>query len=81
MPVHASMTKQVAAKSYGAVIVLMGDKLQESIEAAESIAKETGAVFIHPYDDHDIIRGQGSIGIEIIYVLACDIADYRPIIS
>jgi threonine dehydratase len=65
MPVHASMTKQIAAKSYGAAIVLRGDNLQESIEAAESIARETGAVFIHPYDDPDIIRGQGSIGIEI----------------
>jgi threonine dehydratase len=66
MPVHASMTKQIAAKSYGATIVLRGDNLQESIEAAESIAKETGAVFIHPYDDPDIICGQGTIGIEII---------------
>jgi threonine dehydratase len=65
MPVHASMTKQIAAKSYGATIVLRGDNLQESIEAAESIAKETGAVFIHPYDDPDIICGQGTIGIEI----------------
>jgi threonine dehydratase len=66
MPVHASMTKQVAAKSYGASIVLRGDDLQESIEAAASIAQETGAVFIHPYDDPDIIRGQGTVGIEIV---------------
>jgi threonine dehydratase len=66
MPVHASITKQMAAKSYGAAIILQGDDLQESIETAQSIAMETGAVFIHPYDDPDIINGQGTIGIEII---------------
>ncbi len=66
MPVHASMTKQTAAKRYGAEIILRGENLQESIEVAESIAKENGAVFIHPYDDPDIIRGQGTIGLEIM---------------
>ncbi|HVP94624.1 MAG TPA: threonine ammonia-lyase [Methanoregulaceae archaeon] len=66
MPVHASITKQMAARSYGARIILKGENLQESIEAAELIAKENGAVFIHPYDDPDIIHGQGTIGLEII---------------
>jgi len=66
MPVHASMTKQAATESYGAKIILDGENLQESIVVAESIAEETGAVFIHPYDDHDIMCGQGTIGLEII---------------
>jgi threonine dehydratase len=66
MPVHASMTKQAATASYGAKIILEGENLQESIEVAESIAEKTGAVFIHPYDDHDIMCGQGTIGLEII---------------
>lgn len=66
MPVHASISKQVAAKSYGAEIILKGGNLQESIEIAESISKTTGAIFIHPYNDPDIIAGQGTIGLEIL---------------
>jgi threonine dehydratase len=65
MPVHASISKQSAAKSYGAEIILKGENLQESIEIASSIASD-GRVFIHPYNDPDIIAGQGTIGLEIL---------------
>ncbi|MEI7432896.1 MAG: threonine ammonia-lyase [Methanomicrobiales archaeon] len=64
MPVHASLSKQAATKSYGADIILKGDDLQESIEIASALAVN-GATFIHPYNDPDIIAGQGTIGIEI----------------
>ncbi len=65
MPVHASLSKQAATKSYGATIILKGENLQESIETASALAMN-GALFIHPYDDPDIIAGQGTIGIEIL---------------
>ena len=65
MPVHASLSKQAATKSYGATIILKGENLQESIETASALAMN-GALFIHPYDDPDIIAGQGTIGIEIM---------------
>ena len=59
------LSKQTATKSYGAEIILRGENLQESIEIASVIAKD-GATFIHPYNDPDIIAGQGTIGLEIL---------------
>ena len=65
MPAHASLSKQAATKSYGAEIILKGENLQESIEVATAIGRG-GATFIHPYNDPDIIAGQGTIGLEIL---------------
>lgn len=65
MPVWASMGKQEATKSYGAEVILAGDSLAESISIARGMAEE-GRAFIHPYDDPDIIAGQGTIGLEIL---------------
>lgn len=65
MPVWASMGKQVATKSYGAEVILAGDSLAESISIARGMAEE-GRTFIHPYDDRDIIAGQGTVGLEIL---------------
>jgi threonine dehydratase len=64
MPTHASLSKQAATKSYGAEVVLKGEDLQESIEVATALAA-SGALFIHPYNDPDIIAGQGTIGLEM----------------
>lgn len=65
MPVWASMGKQEATKSYGAEVILAGDSLAESISIARGMAEE-GRTFIHPYDDRDIIAGQGTVGLEIL---------------
>lgn len=65
MPVWASLGKQEATRSYGAEVVLAGDSLAESISIAKDMA-EDGRTFIHPYDDEDIIAGQGTIGLEIL---------------
>jgi threonine dehydratase len=65
MPVHASLTKQVAARGYGAEVILSGTNLQESIDHARKVAGEEGLTFIHPYNDPDIIAGQGTIALEI----------------
>jgi threonine dehydratase len=65
MPVNASLSKQAATKSYGAEIILSGENLQESIEVASAISRD-GATFIHPYNDPDIIAGQGTIGLELL---------------
>jgi threonine dehydratase len=65
MPVHASLSKQAATKSYGAEIILKGENLQESIQAASALAG-SGAMFVHPYNDPDVIAGQGTIGLEIL---------------
>lgn len=70
MPVWASMGKQEATRSYGAEVILAGESLAESISIAKDMA-EDGRTFIHPYDDPDIMAGQGTIGLEILEDL-CD---------
>lgn len=65
MPVWASMAKQEATRSYGAKVILAGESLAESISVAQKMA-EDGRTFIHPYDDPDIIAGQGTIGLEVL---------------
>jgi threonine dehydratase len=64
MPEWASITKQEATIGYGGEVVLEGRSLGESIRKAMELA-ETGKTFIHPFDDRDIILGQGTIGLEI----------------
>lgn len=66
MPVWASISKQEATRSYGAEVRLMGNSLVESIEIGRRMAQETNRIFIHPYDDEEVIAGQGTIGLEIL---------------
>lgn len=65
MPSWASVAKQEATRSYGAQVVMHGSSLEESIRRAEELASE-GGLFIHPYDDDEVIAGQGTIGLEIL---------------
>jgi len=66
MPVWASLAKQQAAKGYGAELLLRGESLVESISIGRKIAAETQRLFIHPYDDEEVMAGQGTIGLEIM---------------
>jgi len=66
MPVWSSLAKQEATRGYGASVVLQGASLTESIEIAQRMADSSGQTFIHPYDDLEVMAGQGTIGIEII---------------
>jgi threonine dehydratase len=66
MPVWSSLAKQEATRGYGARVLLQGESLTESIEIAQSMAASSGLTFIHPYDDPEIMAGQGTIGIEIL---------------
>lgn len=66
MPVWASISKQEATRAYGAEVRLMGKSLVESIEIGRLMAQETKRIFIHPYDDEEVIAGQGTIGLEIL---------------
>jgi threonine dehydratase len=65
MPEWASISKQIATKSYGGQVLLSGQSLEESLDQANKLV-EKGSTFIHPYDDEDIIAGQGTIGLEIV---------------
>jgi threonine dehydratase len=65
MPVQASLPKVQATGDYGAEVRLVGDTVGESLEAARAWAEETGAVYVHPFDDERVIAGQGTIGLEL----------------
>jgi len=65
MPETASATKVQATRSYGAEVILHGMIYDEAYRKALEIARERGYEFIHPFDDPDIITGQGTIGLEI----------------
>ncbi|MCX2184933.1 threonine ammonia-lyase [Streptomyces sp. SKN60] len=66
MPVGAPLPKVAATREYGAEVRLHGGVVDETLAAAEEYARETGAVFIHPFDHPDVIVGQGTVGLEIL---------------
>jgi threonine dehydratase len=66
MPIWASIAKQQATRGYGAKLILAGDSLVESIAIGQRMASQTKEIFIHPYDDEEVMAGQGTIGIEIL---------------
>lgn len=65
MPVNTPITKIMNTEKWGARVILEGTLLNESYEAAQKLAHENGYTFIHPYDDPDVIAGQGTVGLEI----------------
>jgi len=65
MPKHAPLSKIAATRNYGADVVLYGDAYDEAYEKARDIQRQTGAFFVHPFNDPEVIAGQGTIGLEI----------------
>jgi threonine dehydratase len=66
MPREASVAKVAAVGAYGGSVVLGGDSVDECLAAAIGRAHETGATFVHPFDDGDVIIGQGTLGLELL---------------
>ncbi|MEW1724872.1 threonine ammonia-lyase [Streptomyces sp. NPDC093109] len=66
MPVGAPLPKVAATRDYGAEVRMHGQVVDETLAAAQEYARETGAVFIHPFDHPDVIAGQGTVGLEIL---------------
>jgi threonine dehydratase len=65
MPEGASIGKQLATKSYGGEVVLVGQDTTEALRYAMKLG-EDGKSLIHPFDDEHVIAGQGTIGLEIL---------------
>ena len=65
VPAFAPMAKVDAARGYGATVVLEGDGYDDCVEAARRIEQETGATFVHAFDDPRVIAGQGTLGLEL----------------
>lgn len=78
MPEWASITKQEATKDYGGEVILEGRSIDACIRKALELAG-TGKTFIHPYDDPDVINGQGTIGLEILEDLSDPDAIFVPV--
>lgn len=66
IPSTAPISKIEATRSYGAEIELIDGVYDDAYDAAITRHKETGATFIHPFDDEMVIAGQGTIGLELL---------------
>ena len=66
MPRHTPLIKVEATRQYGAEVVLAGEVYDEAYEKACELQEKYGYVFVHPFDDEDVIEGQGTIALEIL---------------
>lgn len=73
MPKTTPEIKVRSVKAFGGKVVLRGDNYDDAQEHAHQLEKEKGLTFIHPYDDPDVIAGQGTIGFEILKQMTGDL--------
>jgi len=66
MPSDAPVAKVAAVQAFGGTIRLGGGSVDECVGFARTEAAETGAVFVHPFDDPDIVLGQATLGLELL---------------
>jgi threonine dehydratase len=66
MAANATPSKIEATRAYGAEVVLHGTIWDEANEKAKQLVAERGYTYIHPFDDEQLIMGQGTVGLEII---------------
>ncbi len=66
MPSVTPLVKVTATQSYGAEVVLNGANYDEACQHALTLAAERGLTFLHPFDDMEVIAGQGTIGLELL---------------
>ena len=66
MPVTTPSIKVDAVRALGAEVVLHGDSFEGAVAHSQALRAELGATYIHPYDDLDVIAGQGTIGMELL---------------
>jgi threonine dehydratase len=66
MPTTTPAIKVDAVKNRGAEVILFGDSYSDALVRALELEKEQNLTFVHPYDDPDVIAGQGTIGMEIL---------------
>jgi len=66
MPEATPLVKVVSTRGFGAEVILHGANYDEACEEALRLCDEQGLTFIHPFDDPDVISGQGTIGLELL---------------
>ncbi|HEX2288116.1 MAG TPA: pyridoxal-phosphate dependent enzyme, partial [Gaiellaceae bacterium] len=65
VPQDAPMAKVEACRTYGSELIMVGEGFEEALAAAMADVEETGATFVHPFEDPLVIAGQGTIGLEL----------------
>jgi threonine dehydratase len=65
MPRDAPVSKVAAVRALGARVELSGRSVEEALELARAHERASGAVLVHPFDDLDVIAGQGTLGVEL----------------
>jgi threonine dehydratase len=66
MPAETPVAKVEPTRNYGARAELSGATFEDAVNAAVAHVEETGATFVHPFEDPDVIAGQGTIGLELV---------------
>ncbi len=66
MPESAPLAKVTATQGYGAKVVLFGTTYDDAFQYCCELQRESGAIFIHAFDDPDVIAGQGTLGLEML---------------
>ncbi len=66
MPARAPIAKVEGCAALGAVVRLAGESVEDCVAAARERAQEGGLAFVHPFDDPDVVAGQGTIGLELL---------------
>jgi threonine dehydratase len=76
MPREAPVAKVAAVEAFGGIVHLEGDSVDACVAAARERARDTGAAFVHPFDDPDIILGQSTLGLELLH----DVPDLEQVV-
>jgi threonine dehydratase len=66
MPVGAPVTKVESTEALGAHVILEGEGVDECLVTARARAAQRGEAFVHPFEDPDVIAGQGTLGLELL---------------
>jgi threonine dehydratase len=66
MPEWAPLVKVASARHHGAEVLLHGANFDEAYARARTLADQRGLFFVHPFDDHQVIAGQGTLGLELL---------------
>jgi threonine dehydratase len=66
VPAGAPIAKAEAARGHGAVVHVGGESVDTCLVTAQERAREGGLAFVHPFDDPDIVAGQGTLGLELL---------------
>ncbi len=66
MPIEAPLSKAEGCSALGAIVHRGGHSVEDCVAAARARAQEAGMAFVHPFDDPDVVAGQGTLGLELL---------------